>query len=135
MLARLTLTLALACLAPAAAADSLSIARRTPFGQVAVAIGNAHHTAARYASRYSRRPVRRPSGYYKTIQEKVWVPPRNSKVWVAAHYERWQDSCGTPRSRLVRPGYYKVVCQPGYYTYRDRRVWVPRPAYRSIVRH
>ena len=46
-----------------------------------------------------------PSGYWKTVQTRVYVPER----WIIT-----TDRCG----RQTR------VCQPAYYTYETQRVWV-----------
>ncbi len=60
-------------------------------------------------------PPPAPSGYWKTIQTRVYVPER----WIIT-----TDRCG----RQTR------VCQPAYYTYETRRVWVDTtPTYREEV--
>jgi len=133
MLARLTLILSLACLAPSAAAKQLTVSKSTPFGNVSLSWGNRGYSKH---SSYNRRYNRPAAGHYKTIKEKVWVPASKHKVWVEPVYKTWFDSCGTPRRSLVQAGHYKVVVEPGHYTWRHRRVWVPaQPACRTIVRH
>jgi len=57
-----------------------------------------------------------PSGYWKTIQTRQYVPER----WIVA-----TDRCGR-RTRIL---------QPGYYTYETQRVWVDTtPVYREEYR-
>ena len=63
-----------------------------------------HHEGSGYGYGYAT-PAPAPRGYWKDVVVKVWVPER----WVVS-YDR--------RGREIRR------CEPGYYTYRNDRVWV-----------
>lgn len=63
-------------------------------------------------------------GYWKTVDEKVWVAGSKEKVWREPVYETRHDSCGRAYRVLVRPGFWEWVQTPGCWVTRPQRVWV-----------
>jgi len=134
--------------APAAHAGDLKFDLKIGGKKGAVAVhvgGGSHHVGygghggAVISGRYSKRRVvsgcsiharcqphrQWVPGHYETTEHQVWIPERKEKVWSPAIYETRYDHCGRPYQTLARPGRWDVVCHPGYYETRRRRVWVP----------
>ncbi len=72
-----------------------------------------------------------PAGTWEVIEDKVWVPAREVRVWVEPVYETWYDHCGHAHARLVSAGHWKTSCEPGHWEVRKRKVWIP--SYRPIA--
>lgn len=126
-----SILLALSAATPTARAQELGIGytRRSKHASFSVTLGAvppAYSTRGGYGARspYGGYPV---AGRYDTVKTKVWIPGYQRKVWVPARYETWIDACGTQRRRLVRPGHFEWIWEPGHYTTQSRRVWVPAP--------
>ncbi len=66
-----------------------------------------------------------PAGSWEVIEDRIWIPAHEARVWTEPLYQTWYDSCGHPHSRLVRPGYWRTTCEPGHWAVRTRKVWIP----------
>ena len=64
-------------------------------------------------------------GYWKTVDEKVWVPATKRRVWREPVYQTRYDSCGRAYQVLVRPGCYEWITEGGHWAVQPKRVWVP----------
>ena len=110
---------------------SLSLQRETKHGTFGLSIGS-----DRFGAYCPSVPptCQEPRGSFEIIEEKIWVPGRQTRVWVQPVHETWYDACGNPHSYLVRPGYWKTVCEPGRWEIVQRRVWIPnyRPSSRIV---
>lgn len=62
-------------------------------------------------------------GHYETRYEQVWIPGQNRTVWIEPVFE-WREHCGKQIKVLVREGYYKEVCDTGFYETRETSFWV-----------
>src|SRR3954470_8404743 len=101
------IAIALFATAAALAANSARADTRVSIG---VNVGNPGYRPVAPAVVYAPPPVvayapAPARGYWKDVSVKTWVPER----WVTSR-DRW--------GRPVR------VCEPGYFTYRNERVWV-----------
>lgn len=81
-------------------------------------------------SRRSGRAASRASGYWKTVRDRVWIPPQQRVIHHPAEYGFRYDSCGRRVRVCIRPARREVLCDPGRYEYRNRRVWVETPRFR-----
>ena len=91
---------------------------------------NTSHTARGHVHRASRpAPVLRPrvrSGYYKTVNTRVWTKGYYKTVYVPAEYGWSYDDCGHSVRVLLHAAYTRRVLVPGCWKYVTRRVWVGR---------
>ncbi|MBL8860709.1 MAG: hypothetical protein JNK02_01755 [Planctomycetes bacterium] len=62
-------------------------------------------------------------GRWETVVERVWVPGRTERVWVAPVYETRYDACGRPIQVCVRAGWWSTVQHPGHWEERRTKVW------------
>ena len=82
-----------------------------------------HNSPSYSHSRYS-------SGYYEYINQRIWVPACRQRAWIPARYEYRKDCHGSYTKIMIYSGRYEYRQIPGYYTYKQVRVWRSRP-----VRH
>ncbi|MBN2144475.1 MAG: hypothetical protein JW774_07620 [Candidatus Aureabacteria bacterium] len=68
-------------------------------------------------------PSRWIAGHYETVQQQVWVPGGNRKVWVEPVYER-RFMNGIWTQVLVRDGYYMYQYIAGHYEVQNVQRWV-----------
>jgi hypothetical protein len=82
-------------------------------------------------------PCPPPAGTWEVVEERVWIPARESRIWISPIYRTWYDHCGHAHSVLVRPGYWQNTCEPGHWEVRQRKVWIPnyRPLSRGYYQH
>jgi len=67
-------------------------------------------------------------GRYVEVVRRIWVPGHFDKTWVPPAYippRRESAFGGRWQQRLVRPGYYMDVWQPGHFEYRRESQWIP----------
>ncbi len=132
----LALGMALFSLAPAADAApgdwGIRVGKRTSRGGVSVHAGSRGYGVDMTRGRSSRSRghvhgscCNYTPGHYEDRCEQVWVPGCTEKIWVPAQIEVTYDHCGHRVERVVRPGYWDYIQQPGRYEMRQRRVWVP----------
>jgi hypothetical protein len=76
-----------------------------------------------------------PSGYYKNVNERVWVAGQCRQVWVPESYGWIYDNCGRKRWAIVQQGYYQQVQDPGRYEWQVRRIWVSYKTYGNSRGH
>ena len=82
--------------------------------------------------RHGPRPVLRTplpghglvGGHWELRRERVWIEGCERIVHVPAEYAWRRDSCGHVTRVCVRPAYDRIVCEPGRWEWRERRVWV-----------
>ncbi len=102
--------------------------------------GSPHYRSSREASSYRSRRTPRPRyeryrrapvpqrvyvpGRYEIVRQRVWVAGATHQQWTPAQYETRFDVFGNPCQVLVRAGYYHTIQDPGYWDYRDQRIWV-----------
>ena len=121
----LGLTFAAVGAAPAQAGD-LSLQVHGKKGSIGIHLGSGPHSGRPVG--YAHREW--IPGHYETIHERVWIPGREERVWVAPVYQWRYDSCGRAIRVCVQQGYWNTVCTPGHYDTRPRQVWV-EGCYRS----
>ncbi len=61
---------------------------------------------------------------FRYVNERVWVPGLQRRVYVPARYGYRQDACGLRVRYCIVPAHYEIVQDPGRWEYRRRRVWV-----------
>jgi hypothetical protein len=73
-----------------------------------------------------RAPVRfeRPTGYWRTITEEVWVPGYFRQEYVPATYGWIVDSCGRRSYEVIAPACTREIWVPGRFECRTRQVFV-----------
>ena len=64
-------------------------------------------------------------GRYETRYERVWVPGRTERRWIAPVYGWRCDYRGVRVRVITRAGYWDTIQHKGYYDKRSTRVWVP----------
>jgi hypothetical protein len=115
----IALTVGAATMAPAQASD-VGFKVQGKHGSLSFHVGGGH-------------PAPRPVAYaprdwvpshYETVQERVWVPGHEERVWIAPVYEWRYDACGRAIRVCVQPGYWNTICTSGHYETRPRQVWV-----------
>jgi hypothetical protein len=121
--------LSLVALGGSARAHDLALSVQHRFGGTSfgISIGNGSFHAS-----CAPAPCPPPAGTWEVIEERVWVPARESRIWIAPVYQTWYDSCGHAHSSIVRPGYWQNTCEPGHWEVRKRKVWIPN--YRPLSR-
>lgn len=70
-----------------------------------------------------------PTGYWKNVNERVWVAGRLRQVWVADRYGWIYDNCGRKRWAVVEHCHYQQVQDSGRYEWQVRRIWVSNNIY------
>ena len=66
---------------------------------------------------------------------RLWVPAERRRVWVPPVHETWIDACGRAHTRVVAPGRWEWVVEPGHHVTRTVRVYGGAPSYGPIVAH
>ena len=87
--------------------------------------GRHHDRHDRHRHVHTSHCVRQHAGHYQEVQDRVWVPGCERRVWIQPEYRYVVDSCGHRRQILLRQGYWDVVQDEGHYEITTRRVWVP----------
>jgi hypothetical protein len=109
--------------APAKAGD-FSFQVKGKKGSIGIHLGSGHHGGHSSARPVGYAPRHWVPAHYETRYERVWIPGREERVWIAPVYQWRYDSCGRAIRVCVQQGYWNTVCTPGRYESRPRQVWV-----------
>ncbi|HED63991.1 MAG TPA: hypothetical protein ENJ09_00390 [Planctomycetes bacterium] len=82
-----------------------------------------HHTPSRYTA--SHRVQQWVPGRFETVTRRIWVPERVESVWIEPVFGLRTDIFGVSVRVELSPGHFERVVQPGYYTTRRERRWIP----------
>ncbi len=58
------------------------------------------------------------------VNERVWVPGPQRRVYVPARYGYRRDACGLRVRYCIVPAHYQIIQEPGTWEYRRQRLWV-----------
>lgn len=102
-------------------AGMLSWLGSAPAAQLVVATSPGVHLHARgYLSSRVWIP-----GHYEIVDEQVWVPGFEERVWIEPVFELRRDACGEARRVLISAGHFEVRCRAGHFELRSVRMWQP----------
>lgn len=120
-LGALTLLLAFGALSGVSAQGGLSfsIGKRGKHGHVGIGI------AARGCHSHHHGCWQVTPGHYEVVCERVFVPGRCEKIWIAPVYRTEYTHCGNAVQVLVTPGHFKSISHPGHYETIEKKIWVP----------
>ena len=76
-----------------------------------------------FGQRY-RKHGQAPSGYWKNVNQRVWIPGHARQVWAPDRFGWVYDSHGRKSWSLVERGHYYRVQDSGRYEWQLKRIWV-----------
>jgi len=84
-----------------------------------------HHDGRGQRGRRDRGRRHRKVGLgFRYVNERVWVPGPQRRVYVPARYGYRYDACGRRVRYCIVQAHYQVVQDRGCWKYRRRQVWV-----------